>query len=166
MIKEKHEAGPQTKTLSIMTNLNSLDPVILVLIPVVLLYILFALAAFYTYQNIKQINQQHKNHFEAWVITQTSQEKSISDLFKSDSYQDKCIKDALSSVDIINAELFKPLYEVGNIVDFTHKDYPENLTGKIVKINTFSGRYPDYTVEVEAGITYNIYQSQIVAWTN
>lgn len=166
MNKEKHKAGPQTKTLSIMTNLNSLDPVILVLIPVVLLFILFALAAVYTYKNIKTLQQNFIEYADQNEIALDSTAKNYKDLKSKVSTHESMLRTIDVNTTMIKFELFKPLYEIGNIVDFTHKDYPENLTGKIVKVNTFAGDYPDYTVEVEAGITYNIHQSQIVAWTN
>lgn len=166
MIKEKHEAGPQTKTLSIMTNLNSLDPVILVLIPVVLLFILFALAAFYTYKNIKTLEQNLNEYANQNEIALSSTLKDYNRLNSKVSTHESMLRTIDVNTTMIKHELFKPLYELNNIVDFAHKDYPKNLTGKIVKVNTFAGDYPDYTVEVEAGITYNIHQSQIVAWTN
>lgn len=149
-----------------MTHFDLTDPVNQILLAQVVLFVLFAWALVFTYQNIKRLDGQYEEHFNIWLSNQKAQGKDISDLLKSDGLQDECIKTALTSIDIIKAELFKPLYEVGNTVDFTHKDYDKPLSGKITKVNTFLGGYPDYTVEVEKGITYNIHQSQIVAWTN
>ena len=149
-----------------MTHFDLTDPVNQILLAQVVLFVLCAWALVFTYQNIKRLDEQHQAYTEENAKAHTILGQDLSMLRANTVSHDKWLKDTDTTIGIIRAELFKPLYEVGNIVDFTHKDYDKPLSGKITKVNTFSGHYPDYTVEVEKGITYNIHQSQIVAWTN
>jgi hypothetical protein len=70
-------------------------------------------------------------------------------------------------LDDIKLFLYQPLYQVGNIVDFLDLDSGETVTGKIIGLaNPSRLEEPKYNVEIEYGIIYTIYQSQITAWTN
>jgi len=66
----------------------------------------------------------------------------------------------------IHETLNKPLYDNGNIVDFTDVDSEKTLTGKILSIHATQNSEPCYYVEVEQGVYFDIKQSQISAWTN
>lgn len=166
MIKEKHEAGPQTKTLSIMNYFDLTDPVTQILLFEAVLFVLFIYVFVWANKHVKRLDNQLETYASATSKDLTKQQQDISTLRASSVAQDKWLKDTDNTLKLIKTELFKPLYDIGNVVDFTHKDYAIPLTGKVIKVNTFAGDYPDYTVEVEKGITYNIHQSQITAWMN
>ena len=141
-----------------MEHLIQNQELVLIASTIVILLIAIFLIAVLTYK-FRKYAEYTSETFEQHVETFQNQWKEIEILKRNQNILDQHVLK-------FHKVLYEPLYESGNIVDFTSKDENKTLTGKITFIYPSANDEPKYDVEIEPGVIYYVSQSQITAWTN
>jgi hypothetical protein len=141
-----------------MEHLIQNQELLLIASAIVILLIAIVLIAMLSYK-FKKYAEYTNETFEEHVKTFQEQWKDIEKLRKNQNILDQHVLK-------FHKVLYEPLYEKGNIVDFTDIDSSKTLTGKILSIHAGPNDEAKYDVEVESGVIFIVPQSQITAWTN